>query len=200
MLKKKKSKASCAAFWIFCLFSITLAKVSYRQNPKSKAKCMFYCDYLGGPGGLVVKNPPASAGDARDSSSFPGSGRSPGEGNDNPLQYSCLENPMDRGTWCTTLYGVAWTEQLTQQQKEMNICYMCICTQSCLTLYDPMYCSPPGSSIHGIFQTRILEWVVILFSSRSSRPRDRTQFSRIADWAFPHLPSESPVNICCILI
>ena len=46
---------------------------------------------------LVVKNPPANAGDVRDLGSIPESGRSPGEGNGNPLQYSCLENPMDRG-------------------------------------------------------------------------------------------------------
>ena len=45
---------------------------------------------------LVVKNLPAKAGDVRDMGSIPGSGRSPGEGNGNPLQYSCLENPMDR--------------------------------------------------------------------------------------------------------
>ena len=47
----------------------------------------------------MVKNLPASAGDAGDSGLIPGSGRSPGEGNGNPLQYSCLENPMDRGAW-----------------------------------------------------------------------------------------------------
>ena len=47
----------------------------------------------------MVKNPPANAGDARDLGSVPGLGRSPGEGNGNPLQYSCLENPMDRGAW-----------------------------------------------------------------------------------------------------
>ena len=46
----------------------------------------------------MVKNPPANAGDARDLGSIPGSGRFPGEGNGNPLQYSCLENSMDRGT------------------------------------------------------------------------------------------------------
>ena len=46
---------------------------------------------------LVVKNPPASAEDTRDMGSIPGVGRFPGEGNDKPLQYSCLENPMDRG-------------------------------------------------------------------------------------------------------
>ena len=49
---------------------------------------------VGFPSGSVVKNPPANAGDL---SLIPGSGRSPGEGNGNPLQYSCLENPMDRG-------------------------------------------------------------------------------------------------------
>ena len=47
---------------------------------------------------LVVKNPPVNAGDLRDVGSIPGSGNSFGEGNGNPLQYSCLENPMDRGT------------------------------------------------------------------------------------------------------
>ena len=56
---------------------------------------------------LVVMNPPAGAGDARDVGSIPGLGRSPGEGNGNPLQYSCLENPMDRGAWQATVHGVA---------------------------------------------------------------------------------------------
>ena len=48
---------------------------------------------------LEVKNPPASSGSIRDAGSIPGSGRSPGGGHGNPLQYSCLENPMDRGAW-----------------------------------------------------------------------------------------------------
>ena len=52
--------------------------------------------------------------------------------------------------------------------------------QSCLTLCDPMDCSPPGSSVHGILQARILEWVAVPFSRRSSQPRDRTQVSHIA--------------------
>ena len=56
---------------------------------------------------LVVKNPPANAGDIRDTGSIPGSGRTPGEGNGNPLQCSCLGNPMDRGTWWATDHGVA---------------------------------------------------------------------------------------------
>ena len=51
-------------------------------------------------------NPPANAGDIRDSGSVFGSGRSPGGGNANPLWYSCLKNPMDRGAWEATVYGV----------------------------------------------------------------------------------------------
>ena len=55
----------------------------------------------------MVKNPPANAEDARDGGSIPGSGRSPGGGHGNPLQYSCLENPMDRGVWRATVHRVA---------------------------------------------------------------------------------------------
>ena len=55
----------------------------------------------------MVKNPPAKAGDRRDPGSNPGSGRAPGEGHGNPLQYSYLENSMDRGTWRATVYGVS---------------------------------------------------------------------------------------------
>ena len=54
---------------------------------------------------LVVKNPPANAGDARDVGLIPGSGRSPGVGNGNPFQYSCLENLMDKRAWEVTVYG-----------------------------------------------------------------------------------------------
>ena len=61
---------------------------------------------------LVVKNPPANAGDARDVGLIPGSGRSPGGGNGSPLLNSCLENSMDRGAWRATVHGVAesWTQ------------------------------------------------------------------------------------------
>ena len=60
---------------------------------------------------LVVKNPTASVGDIRDLSSIPGSGRSPEGGHGNPLQYSHLENPMDRGAWRAIVHGIAksWT-------------------------------------------------------------------------------------------
>ena len=60
----------------------------------------------GFPAGSVVKNLPANAGAAGDMGSNPGSERSPGGGNGNPLQYSCLENPMDRGAWRATVHGI----------------------------------------------------------------------------------------------
>ena len=56
---------------------------------------------------IVIKNPSANVGDMRDASSIPGLGRLPGGGHGNLLQYSCLENPMDRGAWQTTVHGVA---------------------------------------------------------------------------------------------
>ena len=61
---------------------------------------------------LVVKNLPANAGDLRDVGLIPGSGRSPGVGNGNPLQYPCLENPMDRGAWWATVHGVTKNQTL----------------------------------------------------------------------------------------
>ena len=69
---------------------------------------------------LVVKNLSANAGDIRDVGSISGSGRSPGGGHGNPLQYSCLEHPMDRGGWQATVHGVTksqtWSKQLSTQQ------------------------------------------------------------------------------------
>ena len=58
------------------------------------------------PGGSAVKNPPANAGDVTDLGSVPGSGRSPGGRNGNLLQYSGLENPLDRGAWRATVQGI----------------------------------------------------------------------------------------------
>ena len=65
------------------------------------------CVLRGFSGGSVVKNSPASAGDAGDMGSIPGLGRSPGGGNGNPLWYPCLENPTDRGAWRAMVHGVA---------------------------------------------------------------------------------------------
>ena len=55
---------------------------------------------------LVVQKPPANAGNIRDVGSIPGLGRSPGSEHDNPLQYSCLEHPTDRGAWWATVHGI----------------------------------------------------------------------------------------------
>ena len=62
----------------------------------------------------MVKNLPASAGNARDSGLIPGSGRSPGGGHGNPLQYSCLKNAMDRGAWQATAHGAVIESDMTQ--------------------------------------------------------------------------------------
>ena len=86
--------------------------------------------YLPTRGFPMVKwqSPPASAGDTGDDGSIPGSGRSPGGGNDNPLQYSCLGSPMDRGAWQATVHEVAksdTTEQLsTHTLSHLNCCQM----------------------------------------------------------------------------
>ena len=70
-----------------------------------------FIDSLWFPGVAVVKGLPASEEDARDTGLIPGSGRFPGEGNGNPLQYSYLENSMDRGVWQATVHGItkSWT-------------------------------------------------------------------------------------------
>ena len=69
-------------------------------------------------------------------------------------------------------------QEYTESESESEV------AQSCLTLCDPMDCSLPGSSVHGILQARVLEWVAISFSRGSSQPRDRTQVSRIGGRCF----------------
>ena len=66
---------------------------------------------MGFPGGTSIKNLPANAGDVRDLGSIPGSGRAPGKGHGDSLQYSCLENSMDRGAWWALVHRVSkcWT-------------------------------------------------------------------------------------------
>ena len=79
---------------------------------------------MGFPGGSLVKNPPANAGDT---SSFLGSGRSPEGGSGNPLQYSCLGNPTDRGAWWAEAYGIAKESDVTvtnQQQRNYSIFFL----------------------------------------------------------------------------
>ena len=165
---------------------------------------------------------------------IPGSGRSPGVGNGNPLQYSCLGNPMDGGAWWATVHGVtqSWTwlsmhthtvanltgfpdhsestlgplwhlwEPLNSGKRPFVFLTDWVCCLSIFLIHlcrpapcvlshsvvsgslRPMGCSPSGSSIHGISQARILEWVAIPFSRGSFRLRDQTQVSRFVSRFF----------------
>ena len=69
--------------------------------------------------------------------------------------------------------------EYTHSHTRVCVC-VCMCAQSCLTFCDSRDSSPPGSSVHGIFQARVLEWVVISYFRRSSQPRDRTHVSCIS--------------------
>ena len=78
-----------------------------------------------------------------------------------------------------------WRIILISSLKNSQVKYVCACMhvkslQSCVTLCDSMDCSPPGSSVHGVLQVRILEWVVIPFSRGSSRPRDQAHVSYVS--------------------
>ena len=75
---------------------------------------------MGFPVALVIKNLPANAGDVRDVGSIPGLGRSPAGGHGNPLQYSCLKNPMDRRAWWAAVHGVI----KSQTQLKRLICML----------------------------------------------------------------------------
>ena len=149
-----------------------------------------------------------SACNIRDLGSTPGLGRSPGGGQGNPFRYSCLENPQgqrslvgysswghkksDTTEWLRTHKMGIKRHRAKKETEETQVRFQGNLkmqqhtwhwnevAQSCPTLCDPMDCSPPGSSIHGIFRARVLEWVAISFSRGSSRPRDWTQVSCIA--------------------
>ena len=88
----------------------------------------------------MVKSPPVNARNARDVGLIPGSGRPPGEGNGNPLQYSCLENPMDRGAWQAMVPGVAkrvghnlLTKQKQQSDKKDSFTRSLVIKESSVT-------------------------------------------------------------------
>ena len=114
--------------------------------------------------GLVLKNLLASAGDRRAAGSIPGSRRPPGGGNGNPLQYTCLEHPMDRGAGGTTVHRVAQSQTRLKGLSthapdgaavpgdSMHVC-------GCSVMFSSVtpWTNPPGSSVHGIFQARMLE-------------------------------------------
>ena len=129
---------------------------------------MYSMDFPGGSDGKV------SAYSVGDLGSIPGSGRSSGEGNGNPLQYSCRENPTDGGAQYAIVHGVAKSRtqlsDLTSMYSMVTIVYTMLCyaksLQLCPTLCDPIDGSPPGSPVPGILQAGTLEWVVISFSKQ----------------------------------
>ena len=88
----------------------------------------------------MVKNPPANAGDIRDTGLIPGSGRSPGEGNGNPRQYSCLENPMDIGAWWATVHGGRKESDMTERLSTYthNLCRFS--SECFLIVQNPLKC------------------------------------------------------------
>ena len=132
----------------------------------------------GFPGGSEMNNRPANAGDT---GVIPGVGKISGEGR-KPLQYSCLGNPMDRGACLWGLKRIRHDSATKPQPGDhaaLSLLSPCVGTVlNYVWLCDPM--DPPGSSVHGIFQARILEWVAISYSRGSSRPRDRTCVSHVS--------------------
>ena len=99
------------------------------------------------PGGAVAKNLPANAGDTGDASLIPGSGRSPGVGDDNPLQYSCLENSMNRGAWWAIVHRVAKSRMSTHTHTFAGFFFFSVCAKSdnlffpCLAQYHKCFLS-----------------------------------------------------------
>ena len=112
---------------------------------------------------LVVKNLPANAGDLRDVGSIPGWIRSLGRGHGNPLQYSCLENPMDRGAWRATVPRVAKSRARLKRLQFSSV------AQSCLTLCDPMNRAACQASL-SITNSRSLPKIMSIESVMPSHP------------------------------
>ena len=155
---------------------------------------------------LVVKNPPANAGDLRDAGLIPGSGRSPGGGHGNPFQYFFYDLPLSilffnsifnwritalqycdgfchTWTWISHMHKCVPSvlnlpHPIPQNCHRVHACtYCCMHAKSsplCPTFCDTMDWGPPGSSVHGILQVKIQEWVAMPSSRESSWPRDQT--------------------------
>ena len=138
---------------------------------------------------LVAKNPPASAGDIKDAALIPGSERFPGGGHGNPLQYSCLERPMDREAWWAT---VAKSQTRLKRLSSSSSSMRAKLLQS---LCDPVDCNPPGTSVHGILQARILEWVALPSCRGSFQPRVPSRSPALQADSLGYEPPGKPIYI-----
>ena len=123
----------------------------------------------------MVKNSLANAGDTKDMGSIPGSERSPGVRNSNPLQYSCLENPMDRGAWRATVHRVAksrtWLKWLsTWRRREHSIsahilaAWFFLMAAECFIMWLN-HCLSSVSSIEGVIASSLLLYIVLFVCS-----------------------------------
>ena len=118
---------------------LPLSPAYFRQ---SVFRCLFQFSIKGFPGGSVVKNLPANAGDAGDEGLIPGLGRCPGRGNGNPLQYCCLKNPMDRETWWAMIHGV--TKSQTQLSDWVHSLSNYYSEDECVPWAEEMWLSGPN--------------------------------------------------------
>ena len=130
---------------------------------------------------LVVKNPPASAGDVRDTGLIPGSGRFPGGGHGKPLQYSCLGNSMDKGAWQATVHRV------TKSQTWLKRLSMHACTRTGITV------SGNGHDLSGRGWSRIKKPGILL----SVQPLDILEFSWIMDHNLGGCQKETSSSSLC---
>ena len=117
---------------------------------------------------LMAKNPPINAGDVRDMGLVPGSGRSPAGGHRNPLQYSCLENPMDRGLWRAKVRRVAksriWLKRLSMHSCKVSIITGSIVSHRVKAIKGPLH----WKALHTRLTTQepFLSWVDQCFSQK----------------------------------
>ena len=121
---------------------------------------------MGLPRWLSGKESACNAGDPGDMGSIPGSGRSPGGGNGNPLQFSCLENPMDREAWQATVYGITKSQTLAEQLSTHTLCRTAGPCKSCSYSYSRV--TSHGLGLVGWFLDELLatytSWVCCLSS------------------------------------
>ena len=139
---------------------------------------------------LVVKNLPTNAGNTRDAL-IPGSGRSPGGGNDNPFQYSCLGNPMDGGAWRATVHGAAKSQTWLSAWEHLGHESACVpsrfsCVWLCVTLWTTA-CQAPLSMGRRSF------YIKSVFLNRSPHTA-ASEFvgGDILKWTYPSLTPDTP--------